>query len=174
MTTTQRLSNRWLRDEFRSSLSRQSAHQRRGAADRGECSLYSHGGYRHCAPVTSTTPLSISGREEGSAAISGRGEGTGTATFAGRSEGTGTAASGESRECTGAVPNVQQWLVPTQTRCALGNLARASLSVMQAGEPSASDGPIMDARASARIKRAVICPKPAPFCGQKQDRRFCL
>jgi hypothetical protein len=155
-------------------FSSQAAHQRRGAADRGECSLYSHGGYRHCAPVTSTTPLSISGREEGSAAISGRGEGTGTATFAGRSEGTGTAARGESRECTGAVLNVQQWLVPTQTRCALGNLARASLSVMQAGEPLASDGPIMDARASARIKRAVICPKPAPFCGQKQDRRFCL
>jgi ABC-type uncharacterized transport system substrate-binding protein len=36
MTTTQRLSNRWRRDEFRSSLSRQSAHQRRGAADRSE------------------------------------------------------------------------------------------------------------------------------------------
>ena len=79
-------------------------------------------------------PLSISDREEGTAAISGRGEGTGTAAIAGRSEATGTAAS-EGRECTGAVPNIQQWLVPTQTRCALGNLARASLSVMQAGEP---------------------------------------
>ena len=122
--------------------------------------------------MTSTTPLSISGREEGGAAISGRGEGTGTATFAGRSEGTGTAARGESRECTGAVPNVQQWLVPTQTRCALGNLAHASLSVMQAGEPLASDGPIMDARASARIKRAVIRPKPAPFCGKNKIAGF--
>ena len=106
--------------------------------------------------MTSTTPLSISGREEGSAAISGRGEGTGTATFAGRSEGTGTAARGESRECTGAVPNVQQWLVPTQTRCALGNFARASVSVMQAGEPKASDGPIMMATASMGIIRIVI------------------
>ena len=96
-------------------FSSQAAHQRRGAADRGECSLYSHGGYRHCAPVTSTTPLSISGREEGSAAISGRGEGTGTATFAGRSEGTGTAARGgksrmhgcrsESPAMVGADPN---------------------------------------------------------------------
>ena len=38
-------------------------------------------------------PLSISDREEGTAAISGRGEGTGTAAIAGRSEGTGTAAS---------------------------------------------------------------------------------
>ena len=79
-------------------------------------------------------PLAIPDREEGTAAISGRGEGTGTAAIAGRSEATGTAAS-EGRECTGAVPNIQQWLVPTQTRCALGNLARASLSVMQAGEP---------------------------------------
>ena len=79
-------------------------------------------------------PLAIPAREEGTAAISGRGEGTGTAAIAGRSEATGTAAS-EGRECTGAVPNIQQWLVPTQTRCALGNLARASLSVMQAGEP---------------------------------------
>ena len=52
-------------------------------------------------------PLAIPDREEGTAAISGRGEGTGTAAIAGRSEGAGTAAS-EGRECTGAVPNIQQ------------------------------------------------------------------
>ena len=79
-------------------------------------------------------PLSISGREEGTAAISGREEDIGTAAIAGRGVGTGTSAS-EGRECTGTVPNVQQWLVPTQTRCALGYLARASLIAMQAGEP---------------------------------------
>ena len=65
---------------------------------------------------------------EGSAAGRGRREGTGSAASTGRREGT---------------PKVQQWLVPSQIRCALGNLARASLSVMQAGEPLASDGPIM-------------------------------
>jgi hypothetical protein len=86
-------------------------------------------------------PLSIPGREEGTAALSGRGEGTGTS-------------ASEGRECADTVPNVQQWLVPTQTRCALGNLARASLIVMQAGEPLASDGAIMEA--PARIMRAVI------------------
>jgi hypothetical protein len=86
--------------------------------------------------------LSISGREEGSADGTGCWEGTGSAAGTGR------------RECT--TPNVQQWLVPTQTRCALGNLARASLIVMQAGEPLASDGPIMEATARIRIMRAVI------------------
>ncbi len=85
--------------------------------------------------------VAISGREEGTAAISGRGKGTGTS-------------ASESRECTGTVPNVQQWLVPTQTRCALGNLARASLVVMLAGEPY--DGPIMEVMARIRIMRAVI------------------
>jgi hypothetical protein len=94
---------------------------------------YSHGEYRHCAPVT--VPLRT---------ISGRGEGTGSAASTGR------------RECTGTTPNVQQWLVPSQTRCALGNLARASLSVMQAGEPLASDGPIMIATARIGIMRIVI------------------
>jgi hypothetical protein len=86
--------------------------------------------------------LSISGREEGSADGTGCWEGTGSAAGTGR------------RECT--TPNVQQWLVPTQTRCALGNLARASLIVMQAGEPLASDGPIMEATARIRKMRAVI------------------
>src|SRR5215469_7185353 len=53
-------------------------------------------------------------------------------------EGTGFAVSKEGGESGAAasegraIPNVQQWLVPTQTRCCLGNLARASLSVMQA------------------------------------------
>jgi hypothetical protein len=94
-------------------------------------------------------PLSISGREEGSAAISGRGEGTGTS-------------ASEGRECADTVPNVQQWLVP-KTRCALGNLARASLIVMQAGEPLASDGAIMEAPARLRIMRAVIAIASARF-----------
>jgi hypothetical protein len=105
---------------------------------------YSHGEYRHCTAVTSSL---TTGPGEGSAAGAGRGEGTGSAASTGRGEGTGSAAStgcGEGtgsaastvrRECTGTGPNVQQWLVPSQIRCALGNLARASLSVMQAGEP---------------------------------------
>ena len=76
-------------------------------------SLYSHGEYWHCAPV---------GEEGTGFAVNTRG-------------GEGGAAASEGRGCTGTVPNVQQWLVPTQTRCRLGNLARASLSVMQAGEP---------------------------------------
>jgi hypothetical protein len=75
-------------------------------------SLYSHGEYWHCARVGE--------------------EGTGFAVSKGGEE-SGAAAS-EGRACTVTVPNVQQWLVPTQTRCRLGNLARASLSVMQAGE----------------------------------------
>jgi len=94
--------------------------------------------------VTSTPLLSISGREEGSADGTGCREGTGSAAGTGR------------RECMGTTPNVQQWLVPTQTRCSLGNLARASLIVMQAGEPLASDCPIMEATARIRIMRAVI------------------
>jgi hypothetical protein len=73
--------------------------------------FYSHGEYRHCAA-------------EGSAADTGR---------------EGSAADTGRRECTRATPNVQQWLVASQIRCALGNLARASLSVMQAGEPLAGD-----------------------------------
>jgi hypothetical protein len=117
------------------SLAHQSKLLTRDEARRiAECFFYSHGKYRHCAPVTSMPPLSISDREEGTAAISGREEDRGTAAIAGRGVGTGTSAS-EGRECTATVPNVQQWLVPTQTRCALGNLARASFVVMQAGEP---------------------------------------
>ena len=111
-------------------------------------------------------PLSISGREEGAAAISGRAEGTGTAAIAGRGEGTGSAASTGRREWTDTAPNVQQWLVPTQIRCALGNLARASLSVMQAGEPVASEGPIMETRARGTIKRAAIA-KASPVLRAK-------
>ena len=65
----------------------------------------------------------------------------------------GSAASTGRREGT---PNVQQWLVPSQIRCALGNLARASPSVMQAGEPLASDGPIMIATARIGIMRFVF------------------
>jgi hypothetical protein len=57
-------------------------------------------------------PLSISGREEGTAAISGREEDIGTAAISGRGVGTGTSVS-EGLESTGIVPNVQQWLVPT-------------------------------------------------------------
>jgi hypothetical protein len=117
--------------------------------------LYSHGEYRQCPSVISMPLLSISGRGEGTAAISGGEEGTGTAVISGRGEGTGTTAT-EGRACTGTVPNVQQWLVPTQTRCALGNLVRASLSVMQAGEPLASDGPIVEATIRIRVMRAVI------------------
>jgi predicted RNA-binding Zn-ribbon protein involved in translation (DUF1610 family) len=86
--------------------------------------------------------------------ISGRGKGTGAAASAGRGEGAGTAARGGCR--TGAAANVQQWLVPSQIRCALGNLACASPSVMQAGEPYASDDPIMIATARMGITRAVI------------------
>ena len=100
--------------------------------------------------------LTILGREEGSgsAASAGRGKGTGAAASAGRGEGAGTAARGGCR--TGAAANVQQWLVPSQIRCALGNLARASPSVMQAGEPYASDDPIMIATARMGIMRTVI------------------
>ena len=81
-------------------------------------------------------PLSISGREEGASSPvgMGRGVGSGATVSMGGEEGTGSAAS-DGCECARTVPNVQQWLMPTQTRCALGNLARASLSVMQAGEP---------------------------------------
>ncbi len=84
-----------------------------------------------------TDSAASTGRGEGtgSAASTGRGEGTGSAASTGRREGTDSAASTGRRECTGAAPNVQQWFVPSQIRCALGNLARASLSVMQAGEP---------------------------------------
>jgi hypothetical protein len=86
--------------------------------------------------------------------ISGRGKGTGAAASAGRGEGAGTAACGGCR--TGTAPNVQQWLVPSQIRCALGNLARASPSAMQAGEPYASDDPIMIATARIAIMGSVI------------------
>src|SRR6516164_196636 len=75
--------------------------------------------------------------------------------ISGRGEGAGSAASTGRRECTDTAPNVQQWLVPTQIRCALGNLARASLSVMQAGEPVASEGPTMETKARGTIKRAA-------------------
>jgi hypothetical protein len=96
------------------SLAHQSKLLTRDEARRiAECFFYSHGKYRHCAPVTSMPPLSISDREEGTAAISGREEDRGTAAIAGRGVGTGTSAS-EGRECTATVPNVQQWLVPTQ------------------------------------------------------------
>ena len=74
--------------------------------------LYSHGEYRHC---TAKGSAAGTGLAEGSAAGTGR------------------------RECTRVTPNVQQWLVPSQIRCALENLARASPSVMQAGEPLAGD-----------------------------------
>jgi hypothetical protein len=86
--------------------------------------------------------------------ISGRGKGTDAAARRGRGEGAGTVARGGSR--TGAAANVQQWLAPRQIRCALGNLARASPSVMQAGEPYASDDPIMIATARMGIMRTVI------------------
>jgi hypothetical protein len=79
----------------------------------------------------------------------GRGEGS--------ADGTGC------REGTGTSPNVQQWLEPNQTRCALGNLARASLSVMQAGEALASDGPIMVATARIGIMRIVIAKATSTF-----------
>ncbi len=81
--------------------------------------------------------LTISGLAEdtGAAASAGGGDGTGSAASTGRGDDTGSAASTGRRECTDAAPNVQQWFVPSQMRCALGNLARASLSVMQAGEP---------------------------------------
>jgi hypothetical protein len=63
----------------------------------------------------------------------------------------------------GHTPNIQQWLLPRQIRCALGNLARASLSVMQAGEPLASDGPIMIATARIGIMRIVIAKATSTF-----------
>jgi hypothetical protein len=132
-------------------------HRIRAIAERATAMIdYSHGEYRHCAPVTSMPLLTILGREEGSgsAASAGRGKGTGAAASAGRGEGAGTAARGGCR--TGAAANVQQWLVPSQIRCALGNLARASPSVMQAGEPYASDDPIMIATARMGIMRTVI------------------
>jgi hypothetical protein len=98
----------------------------------------------------------MTGPGEGSAAGTGRSEGTGSATSTGRGEGTDSDASTGGRECAGTAPNVQQWLVPSQIRCALGNLERAWLSVMQAGEPLASDGPIMIATARIGIMRVVI------------------
>ena len=77
--------------------------------------------------------------------ISGRGEGTVAAASAGRGDGAGTAARDGCRgECSGAAESArklsaalsfQQCSLPCIYRCALGNLARASLSVMQAGEP---------------------------------------
>jgi hypothetical protein len=78
--------------------------------------------------------ISDLGEGTASAAGSGRGEGTGSTAGSVRGEGAASASTGR-RECTGATPKVQQWLVPSQIRCALGNLARASLSAMQAGEP---------------------------------------
>ena len=77
----------------------------------------------------------------------------GSATGTGCREGMGSAASTGRREGT---PNVQQWLVPSQIRCALGNLARASLSIMQAGEPLANDSPIIIATARTGMMRIVI------------------
>jgi hypothetical protein len=97
--------------------------------------FYSHGEYRHCAA-------------EGSAADTGR---------------EGSAADTGRRECTRATPNVQQWLVPSQIRCALGNLARASLSVMQAGEPLAGDSPTMIATATIGIMRIVVAKATSTF-----------
>ncbi len=99
--------------------------------------LYSQGEYRHCGPVTvppSMPLLTILGWGEstGSAASAGRGGGRGTAASAGRGEYMDIAG------CTRA-PNAallsQQCLLPYHKRCPLGNLARASLSVMQVGEP---------------------------------------
>jgi hypothetical protein len=78
-------------------------------------------------------------------------------------ESTGSAASRGRRKCTGTAPDVQQWSVPNQIRCALGTLASASLSVMQAGEPLASDGPIMEVTARIRITRAVIAEATSTF-----------
>jgi hypothetical protein len=114
---------------------------------------YSHGGYRHCT----------TGRGEGSADGAGCREGTGSADGTGCREGTGSAASTGRRECTATTPNVQQWLGPNQIRCALGNLARASLSVMQAGEALASGGPIMVATARIGIMRIVIAKATSTF-----------
>jgi hypothetical protein len=109
--------------------------------------------------------------------ISGRGKGTGAAASAGRGEGAGAA--GRDGYRTGAAANVQQWLVPSQVRCALGNLARASPSLMQAGEPYASDNPIMIAMARMGIIRTVIAinraeeKKPrSPSAGAKLARLF--
>ena len=45
----------------------------------------------------------------------------------------------------------------------MGNLARASLSVMQVGEPLASDGPIMEVTARIRIMRAAIAKATSTF-----------
>jgi hypothetical protein len=77
--------------------------------------------------------------------ISGRGEGTVAAASAGRGDGAGTAARDGCRgECTGAPGSArkpfaalsfQQCSLPWILRYALGNLARASFCVMQAGEP---------------------------------------
>jgi hypothetical protein len=119
-------------------------------------------------------PLSISDREEGTSSplSTGRGVESGATASTGGGRGTGSAASG-GRECT--VPNVQQWLVPTQTRCALGNLARASLSVMQAGEPNATDGPIVMATAKMEIMRTVtaITLLKKPPAALREVRKAC-
>ncbi len=81
--------------------------------------------------------ISGSGRGEGTGAAASAGgeDDSGSAAGTGRGEGTDSAVSTGRRECTGTTPNVQQWLLPSQIRCALGNLARASFSVRQAGEP---------------------------------------
>jgi hypothetical protein len=92
--------------------------------------------------MTPVPPLSISGREEG--------------TGSGRVDGTGSVAS-EGCECTCTVSNVQQWSVPTQTRCMTIREARAKFpKALQAGEPLASDGPIMQATARIGITRFVF------------------
>jgi hypothetical protein len=88
-----------------------------------------------CGEGTGSAASKGCGEGTGSAASKGCGEGTRSAASKGCGEGTGSAASTVRRECTGTAPNVQQWFVPSQIRCALGNLARAWLSVMQAGEP---------------------------------------
>jgi hypothetical protein len=68
--------------------------------------------------------------------ISGREEGTCAAASAGRPDGAGTAArAGCGGECTGATALSLQQLLRIYRCVALGNLARASLCVMQAVEP---------------------------------------
>jgi hypothetical protein len=66
--------------------------------------------------------------------VLGAGEGTGATASADRAGSAGAAVrAGRRGECRGA-PASQQCSLPRQVRCPLGNLARASLSVMQVAE----------------------------------------
>jgi hypothetical protein len=130
--------------------------------------LYSHGKYRHCDPDPSVVDTGRredmgtaagAGRGEGAgtAAGAGRGEGAGTATCAGREEGAGTAACAGREDgagtaaCAGSPSNARR-IVSSGSPISSEDTGTAA-GAGQAGEPYASDGPIM-------IATAMHDPKP--------------